>query len=263
VSKVRKNRGQAALASSAEARTGTPRRIVDARLEPRLTFEQAVQAKAGALVGVEGEMATVLGCTCCARPWERCPVEAKRVGLRGPARDPDNVCRDCMAHAGFGLQMAKEHIPLWQGYVAQVEAEAGERLAEAEGRFARAQRELAERPERIVEKYINEADMQAAKAEAQRAFQSRSYAWQNLSALGLLHAEMDGARCRCGKVRRSCSEASLVDGVAGLRAWEARQAEEARAGRGHYLPNGHPAVVDHRWQSTAKPEDWPVGWGDG
>lgn len=99
-------------------------------------------------------MATVLGCTCCARPWERCPVEAKRVGLRGPARDPDNVCRDCMAHAGFGLQMAKEHAPLWQGYVAQVEAEARERLAEAEGRFARAQRELAKRPERVVEKYI-------------------------------------------------------------------------------------------------------------
>ncbi len=91
------------------------------------------------------------------------------------------------------------------------------------------------------------------KAEAQRAFQSRSYAWRHLSALGLLHAELDGERCKCGKARRSCPEAAIVDGVHGLRAWEARQAEEARGGR---LPDGHPALVDHRGQSTADPEDW-------
>ncbi len=86
------------------------------------------------------------------------------------------------------------------------------------------------------------------------AFQSRSYAWYHLSALGLLHAELDGERCRCGKVRRSCPEAVLVDGVHGLRAWEARQVKEARAGHRHHLPDGHPALVDHRWLSTADPE---------
>lgn len=201
-------------------------------------------------------MANLLGCTCCGRPWERCPVENKRIGLRGPGRNPDNVCQECIAHAGFGLQMAKEHIPLWERYVAQVEAEGAARLAEAEGRVTRAQAELARRPERIVERYINEGDMQVAQAEAQRAFQSRSYAWHHLSALGLLHTELDGERCRCGKVRRSCPEAVLVDGVHGLRAWEARQVKEARAGHRHCLPDGHPALVDHRWLSTADPEDW-------
>lgn len=108
-------------------------------------------------------MANLLGCTCCGRPWERCPVENKRIGLRGPGRNPDNVCQECIAHAGFGLQMAKEHIPLWERYVAQVEAEGAARLAEAEGRVTRAQAELARRPERIVERYINEGDMQAVR----------------------------------------------------------------------------------------------------
>jgi hypothetical protein len=123
---------------------------------------------------------------------------------------------------------------------------------------AHAQAELAKRPERLVERYINESELQAAKAGAQRAYQSRSYAWHHLSALGLLHAELDGERCKCGKARRSCPEAAIVDGVHGLRAWEARQAEEARGGRRHYLPDGHPALVDYRWHSTANPEDWTV-----
>ncbi len=99
-------------------------------------------------------MVSLLGCTsvavahgnCCGRPWERCPVETKRIGLRGPGGNPDNVCRDCIAHAGFGLQMTKEHIPLWERYVAQVEAEGAARLDEAEGRVAYAQAELAKRP---------------------------------------------------------------------------------------------------------------------
>ena len=73
---------------------------------------------------------------------------------------------------------------------------------------------------------------------------------------GLLHAELDGERCRCGKARRSCPEAAIVDGVHGSRAWEARQKEEARGGRRHYLPDGHPALVDHRWHSKADPEGW-------
>lgn len=201
-------------------------------------------------------MPSLLGCTCCGRPWDRCPVEAKRVGLRGPGRNPDNVCRDCITHAGFGLQMATEHIPHWERYVSQVEAEGAARLDEAEERLARAQAELVKRPERIVERYIDASDLQAAKSEAQRAFQSRSYAWHHLSALGLLHAELDGERCRCGKARRSCPEAAIVDGVHGLRAWEARQADEARRGNRHYLPDGHPALVDHRWSSAADPEDW-------
>lgn len=75
-------------------------------------------------------MSSLLGCTCCGRPWERCPVEAKRVGLRGPGRNPGCVCRDCIAHAGFGLQMAKEHIPLWDRYVVQLEVEGAARLDE-------------------------------------------------------------------------------------------------------------------------------------
>lgn len=198
------------------------------------------------------------GCTCCGRPWERCPVESKRVGLRGPGRNPDNVCRDCIAHAGFGLQMSTEHIPLWAEYVAEVQAEAQRLVAEADGRAARAQAELAERPERVVEKYLNEEEVRTARSEADRAFRSREHAWHDLSALGLLHTELDGDRCRCGKDRRSCPEAAIVDAVRGLGAWESRQAAEHRAGRRHFLPEGHPALIDHRWEGGEQ-EQWEAG----
>jgi hypothetical protein len=197
----------------------------------------------------------LMTCTCCGRPWERCPVELKRVGLRGPGRNPDNVCRDCIDHAGFGLRMASEHIALWRSYVDAVEAEGQARLAEAEARVAKAQAELAARPEKVVEKYVNDGEIVAARAEGDRAFRSREYAWRALSALGVLHVELPDDRCRCGKHRRSCAEAALVEGIVGLRAWEARQAAEARAGRTHYLPEGHPALIDHTWQGEA-PEEW-------
>lgn len=195
------------------------------------------------------------GCTCCGRPWERCPVEQKRVGLRGPGRNPDNVCRDCIDHAGFNMRMSTEHIPLWQEYVAAVEAEGRQAVAEVEARLARVQEELRQRPERVVEKYINQEDVQAAKDEASRAFRSREMAWRELSAVGILHTELEREKCRCGKSRRLCPEAAIVESVRGLPAWEARQAAEHRAGRPHYLPDGHPALIDHRW-SGVEPEEW-------
>lgn len=195
------------------------------------------------------------GCTCCGRPWDRCPVESKRVGLRGPGRNPDNVCRDCIDHAGFGLRMASDHIPLWREYVASVEEEWGRRLADAEQRVTEAKAELARRPEKIVEKYVNEEDISAARAEAERAFVSREYAWRAMSALGVLHAELPEGECRCRKSRRSCAEAELVEGVIGLRAWEARQAAEYRAGRRHFLPEGHRALIDHTWEGEEEPEE--------
>ncbi len=121
---------------------------------------------------------------------------------------------------------------------------------------AEAKARLDERPEKIVEKYINEADIAAARAEAARAFRSREYSWEALSALGLLHAELPEGGCRCGKRRReNCPEAALVEGVVGLRAWEARQAQEYRAGRRHFLPDGHPSLIDHTWRGE-EPEEW-------
>jgi hypothetical protein len=161
-----------------------------------------------------------------------------------------------MDHAGFGLRMASEHVPLWQAYVQAVEAEAATNLSEAEARTEQARRQLEARPERVVEKYLNEADIVAAKHQAQRAYTSREYAWQALSALGLLHVEQPEGQCRCGKVRRSCAEAQLVNGVNGLRQWEARQAEAHRQGHRHYLPDGHPALIDYRWQAGVEAEDW-------
>lgn len=152
--------------------------------------------------------------------------------------------------------MASEHIPLWQTYVANLKREHDIELADAERRVSEAHQALAQRPEKIVEKYINQQDIVAAEEKADRAFRSRQVAWRALSELGMAHTELPGDRCRCGKHRRSCNEAAVVTSVAGLPAWEARQAAEHRAGRRHFLPDGHPALLDHRWSSDAEAEDF-------
>src|SRR5262249_15912877 len=110
------------------------------------------------------------------------------------------------------------------------------------------EQELRDRPTRIIERYVDRQELDDAKAEADRAFRSRENAWQALCEIRLLHREGVSGRCGWGKRLDRCDIAAIVDRYPGLERWEKEQIQRLRNNLDHKLPDGHPAVLDPRWQ---------------
>lgn len=108
------------------------------------------------------------------------------------------------------------------------------------------EQELRDRPERVVDRYVDLDKLQLVQAEAERAFRSREHAWQALTEVRLLHREDDDGHCRCGTRADRCPIAAIADRYPALKAWEDEQVDRLRRGESHALPDGHPAVLDRR-----------------
>lgn len=115
------------------------------------------------------------------------------------------------------------------------------RIEELEG-------ELADRPEKIVHRYVDLDELQDAQTEAHRAFASRENAWRALCEIWVLHHERDSGRCQCGQPMDRCKTAQIVDHYPAFEKWNREQIQRFRSGRDHMLPTRHPAVIDPRWQ---------------
>ncbi len=146
------------------------------------------------------------------------------------------------------LRSDPEHIQLWQKLLADRQREHDKAVAQLRDRIAALERELHERPEKVVERWHGAAEIEAAKAEAQRAFRSRQNAWQALCEIRLLHREASDGRCRCGKRYADCPEAQIVGYYPGLAKWEKEQWERYRNYEDHALPDRHPALTNPRWR---------------
>jgi hypothetical protein len=125
--------------------------------------------------------------------------------------------------------------------------------------------ELEERPVQVVFKNLDQEDVDAAHEAARRAYRSRDRAFLDLTRVHMLHFETAAARCRCGKSLEQCEEATIVDTSTALRGWERNHNERRRRGDPHLLPQGHPGVVDARWDpdddDTAELDDnYPSGY---
>jgi hypothetical protein len=97
------------------------------------------------------------------------------------------------------LRSDPEHIELWRKLLAERQREHDDAQVKLKNQIAELERELQERPEKIVERWHGTDEIEAARSEAQRAFRSRQNAWQALCEIRLLHREASNERCRCGK----------------------------------------------------------------
>lgn len=192
-------------------------------------------------------------CACCARPWRLLDTliptyaRAHRLG----ARKAESVCRECIPHQGSSFQADSAHRALWPDLLHAVEAahraeveRLNAEIHAAEDATAAAQHELAARPVKEVDKYVDQDDLHTAQSEAERAFRSRDRAWGALCEVRLQHREGDGGRCRCGRRWEECPTAQTLRAMPQLRGWERAQARRVVERLPHALPPSHPAVLD-------------------
>jgi hypothetical protein len=182
-------------------------------------------------------------CSCCLRPWSEC-VDA----LRSDGRNRQRTCPPCHDHGPNMLEASRVHAELWRTLARSRQMERDVREAQLKNRIAQLEQELHDRPTRTVERWVDQDQLKEAKEEADRAFRSRENAWQALCLVRLIHREGQPGQCRCGLRLDRCETAKIVDHYPGLEKWEKEQVRRQRDGLTHNLPDGHPALLDRRWQ---------------
>jgi hypothetical protein len=123
----------------------------------------------------------------------------------------------------------------------------GKEIVQLRDQLAAAQRELDERPEKEVIKYIGQDEIRAAREEGQRAFASRQRAWQALSEIQCLHRERNNGQCQCGRLFKKCNEAQIIAKYSALMDWVKDELERLKRGLYCDLPEEHPARFDAKW----------------
>jgi hypothetical protein len=184
-------------------------------------------------------------CGCCKRPWSVC-VESDQV--RQPPSDP-YTCKTCWEHLqAAGFKRDEDHIELWRALLNARVQKLGKEIADLKDQLATARRDLDERPEKEILKYVGEGEIRAAQEEAQRAFASRQQAWRALSEIQCVHRERNNGRCQCGRPFEQCTEAKVLAGYPVLAEWVRSEMERLNRGLPCDLPAGHPARLDSRWR---------------
>jgi len=185
-------------------------------------------------------------CYCCKRPWDVC-IRAAGQGpdeLRRPQR---GVCRQCHDHGPDVNQKDFAHLEMWTDFARALRRDYRDKEAELRRTVSGLEQQLLDRPEKIVERYIGQDEIDEAREEAERAFRSREMAFRALCEVRLLHREGQPGQCRCGLRLDRCPMAEIVDRYRALEKWEIEQYRRLKAGKTHNLPDGHPALLDPRW----------------
>jgi hypothetical protein len=182
------------------------------------------------------------------------------------------VCGICSRHQGQ-LQMdlkrrIRDHIDLWREALADsVQELQGAHAAEVDrlestinGLRSQLSDEIAKRPLQVVNHYVGQDLIDEALENRARAYHSRDQAFRDMTLLHMLHFEVaPSGKCRCGKLIDDCEEAGILESSRALRGWERKHAERRRRGEPNLLPDGHPGIVDARWDpdddSVAEFED--------
>jgi len=138
----------------------------------------------------------------------------------------------------------RDHIEMWRALVSKRDAA----VAQLREEVADLEQELRDRPEKIVDRYVDLDKLQEAREQARRAYHSRENAWQALCMVRLIHREGQPGQCRCGQSLDRCKTAQIVDHYPGLENWEKEQVRRLRDRLDHNLPDGHPALLDARWE---------------
>lgn len=133
-------------------------------------------------------------CTCCQRPWDICVTVASRPDSERRQR----TCPECHSHASSTMAANREHIEMWRSFVSAQQSDHDAQVKLLRQQISELEKALSERPEKIVERYIGQEELDDAKAEAERAFRSRENAWQALCEIRLIHREGESGHCRCG-----------------------------------------------------------------
>lgn len=157
-------------------------------------------------------------------------------------------CPQCHDHARDSPRANQAHIEMWRA-LARSRKQDHERVeAQLRDQIAQLEQDLRDRPTRIVERWVDQDELEEAHTEADRAFRSRENAWQALCMVRLLHREGQPGQCRCGQRLDRCKTAQIVDRYPALEKWEREQVSRLRSGLTHNLPEGHPALLDRRWE---------------
>lgn len=198
-----------------------------------------------------------MGCECCWRSWDVAPRPVRTAGNSAglPGAGPA-VCADCTRHMGndgsTAIRRDRQHVELWANTATALleerDADHTREVARFQAEIAGRDKQLADRPERVVYQNLDQQTVWEAEEQRDHAFRSRDQAFRTLTEIRLLHREADGGSCRCGT--RGCPVFEILGGYRALESWEAKQIERMKKGRDHLLPPGHPAVLDRRGWGT-------------
>lgn len=158
------------------------------------------------------------------------------------------TCRPCHDHGASAMEANRVHIEMWRALARSRKQDHERAEAHLKNRIAQLEQELRDRPTRTVERWVDRDKLEEAREEADRAFRSRENAWQALCLVWLIHREGQPGQCRCGLLLDRCKTAEIVDHYPGLEKWEREQVRRLRTGQVHALPEGHPALLDRRWE---------------
>jgi hypothetical protein len=183
-------------------------------------------------------------CSCCLRPWSECFPD--NTGFDG--RNRQRTCPPCHEHGSNSLEASRVHAELWRTLARSGQLERDAREAQLKSRIAQLEQELRDRPAQTIERWVDLDKLEEAREEADRAFRSRENAWQALCMVRLLHREGQPGQCRCGLRLDRCKTAQIVGHYPALEKWEKEQVLRLRRGLSHNLPEGHPAILDRRWE---------------
>lgn len=160
------------------------------------------------------------------------------------------ACAACKTEAPFAMERDDKHKARWRELLAVVRQRAARREEDLLARLHQVEKsleaEVANRPERVVEKWRNQEVIDKAEAEAERAFRSREKAWQAMCEVRLLHREAQQGQCRCGKRADRCPELAIVGSYPGILEWEREQIRRLQDHLPHALPRNHPVCLDPR-----------------
>lgn len=191
------------------------------------------------------------GCRCCGRANALFGPQREFNGLPSASIVCDLCARHLGSHSRKSARRDRDHKAMWaedlRETVERLEEQGDQVVAELETKVSELETELEERPYRIVYKNLDQEEVVEAHNAAERAYRSRDRAFVALTRVHLLHFETSDGHCRCGRRWDQCEEAAIVDTFRALRHWERHHHERRRQGQRHHLPQGHPGIVDARW----------------